>query len=188
MSLPQAPQPAKLLIGGFLREKALFDELTDKLSAQFGPTDLVSSWWEFNYTEYYVQEMGSPLFRRMLSFRDLIEQDQLAAIKLKTNELEKVYTRGTARRVNLDPGYLLHERFVLATGKNFTHRIYIGHGIYADLTLIYQQGGFRTLPWTYPDYAAEEMRAFLMRVRGLYSEDIKRKMTRQPLTGNLERK
>ena len=68
----------------------------------------------------------------------------------------------------MDPGYMLPERFVLASGKNFSHRIYIGLGIYADLTLIYQKGSFHKLPWTYPDYAAEAMLKFLDQVRRKY--------------------
>jgi len=62
---------------------------------------------------------------------------------------------------------------VLATGKNFTHRIYIGGGIYADLTLIYQKGAFQTLPWTYPDYADRQLQAFLITVRNRYLMEVK---------------
>jgi hypothetical protein len=87
--------------------------------------------------------MGGPLHRRLMVFKSLVEQTELAAIKRMTNELEQKYQRQGQRRVNIDPGYLLAERFVLATGKNFTHRIYIGQGIYADLTLIYQKGDFK---------------------------------------------
>ena len=75
--------------------------------------------------------------------------------------------------VNIDPGYLLHERFVLATGKNYSHRIYIGKGIYADLTLMYTKGKFEPLPWTYPDYASENIIDFLEKVRKKYGVDIK---------------
>ncbi|MBU1181627.1 MAG: DUF4416 family protein, partial [Proteobacteria bacterium] len=73
-----------------------------------------------------------------------------------------------------DPGYMLCERFVLATGKNYTHRIYIGDGIYADLTLIYQKSGFKKLPWTYPDYYNEKMVSYLKAVREKYMVDLKR--------------
>jgi len=126
----------------------------------------------FDYTTYYQQEMGTPLFRRLLAFKSLIEQLQLAAVKLSTNRLEDRYTRGGRRRVNIDPGYLLYERFVLASGKNFSHRIYIGHRIYADLTLIYQRGGFEKLPWTYPDYADRPILSFLEQVRQKYAADL----------------
>jgi len=84
------------------------------------------------------------------------------------------YSLNQGRRANIDPGYLLYERFVLASGKNFAHRIYIGHCIYADLTLIYRKGAFETLPWTYPDYADQPILSFLERVRKKYAVDIKR--------------
>ena len=96
----------------------------------------------------------------------------MADIKLETNLLEDQYVRGGRRRVNIDPGYLLYERFVLASGKNFSHRIYIGKKIYADLTLIYQRGVFEKLPWTYPDYADQPIISFLERARARYSADL----------------
>ncbi len=105
--------------------------------------------------------------------KKLINQDELPEIKLTTNRLEQSFSQNGRRRVNIDPGYLLYERFVLASGKNFSHRIYIGGGIYADLTLIYQRGGFEKLPWTYPDYADQPMLAFLAQVRNKYAVDLK---------------
>jgi hypothetical protein len=103
----------------------------------------------------------------------MIAQDRLPEIKLATNAIEQAHAAGGRRRVNIDPGYLLLERFVLATGKNYSHRIYLGHGIYADLTLIYRQGTFQTLPWTYPDYAEPPLGRFLLAVRGKYALDLK---------------
>jgi hypothetical protein len=101
----------------------------------------------------------------MFAFVEKLHQDRLAEVKITTNRMEQTYVRGGRRRVNIDPGYLLPERFVLATGKNFTHRIYLGMGIYADLTLVFSHGSFHPLPWTYPDYAEERMQRFLSTVR-----------------------
>ena len=171
MSLPKKPAPAKLVTGLFMRDKALLNEFTTLLSDSYGPIDMVSEWFPFHYTNYYKAEMGSPLFRRFLVFKNLIAQDDLSDIKLKTNSLEERYVEGGKRRVNIDPGYMLLERFVLATGKNFTHRIYIGNSIYADLTLIYQKNDFKPLPWTYPDYSDPDMRRFLKQVRERYKFD-----------------
>jgi hypothetical protein len=92
---------------------------------------------------------------------------------LATNQIEDHYAHKGRRRVNIDPGYMLRERFVLASGKNFSHRIYIGEGIYADLTLIYQKGSFKKLPWTYPDYSDNGMLKFLEKVRNKYILDVK---------------
>jgi hypothetical protein len=172
MSKPQEPKPAKLVIGLFMQDRALFEPLAAELASEFGGLDMVSPWMPFNYTTYYQQEMGTSLFRRLLAFKPLIEQLQLAAVKLTTNRLEDQYTRSGRRRVNIDPGYLLYERFVLASGKNFSHRIYIGHRIYADLTLIYQGGAFEKLPWTYPDYADRPILSFLEQVRDKYAADL----------------
>ena len=174
MSVPQAPKPAKLIIGLILQDRTLFEPVAAELSSGFGPVDIVSAWLPFDYTTYYEPEMGAPLVRRVLTYKKLINQDKLPEIKLRTNRLEQAYSQNNRRRVNIDPGYLLYERLVLASGKNFSHRIYIGSGIYADLTLIYQRSRFEKLPWTYPDYADEPMLAFLTQVRNKYAADLKR--------------
>ena len=134
---------------------------------------MISPWYDFDFTDYYAGEMGSPLYRRVLVFERLIEQEHLVRIKVKTNQIEQAFAVQGARQVNLDPGYLLLERFVLATGKNFSHRIYLGQGIYADLTLVFQDGRYQALPWTYPDYASPQLRDFLLQARQRYRRDLK---------------
>ena len=156
-----------------MKEKSLIVPVTTELVEKIGSIDMVSSWLPFNYTSYYEPEMGSPLFRRVLAFKSLVKQSALPEIKIITNKIEKKYSKNNKRLVNIDPGYMLHERFVLATGKNYTHRIYIGMGIFADLTLIYQKGSFRKLPWTYPDYAEKNMLTYLEMVRNKYVVDLK---------------
>jgi hypothetical protein len=173
MSMPHAPRPAKLVAGVFLKDRSLFPDIAGELEAAFGALDLVSPWMPFDYTSYYEKEMGAPLWRRMLAFQALIEQDRLADIKLAANAMEQTRSAGGRREVNIDPGYLLLERFVLATGKNYSHRIYIGRGIFADLTLVYRRGAYRALPWTYPDYAGEPLCRFLLAVRRKYAVDIR---------------
>lgn len=174
MSRPQPPMPAKLIVGVFLKDRSLVASVADMLIESFGPVDQVSAWLPFDYTDYYKPEMGAPLYRRLFSFTQLIDQASLSEIKQTTNGHEKKYMVNMKRQVNIDPGYLLHERFVLATGKNFAHRIYIGNGIYADLTLIYTQGKLQTLPWTYPDYASETIKAFILQIRQKYTIDLKK--------------
>jgi hypothetical protein len=173
MSRPVSPRPAKLVVGAFTADRALLPRLAEDLEAHWGPIDIVSPWLPFDFTDYYRAEMGAPLFRRLVSFRTLLPQESLVAVKLATNRLEEQFRAPAGRRVNIDPGCLLLERFVLATGKNYSHRIYLGGGIYADLTLVYRQGSYRALPWTYPDYADPRMLAFLGRVRAKYAVDLK---------------
>ncbi len=171
MSRPAPPSPAKLVIGMFMRDMDLLDPVTETLEEQYGPVDIASRWLPFDCTAYYEPEMGTELHRRMLSFKNLVSQDELPRIKQFTNAVEAKHMAQDSRRINIDPGYLLPERFVLATGKNFSHRIYIGKDIYADLTLMFHDGTFRPLPWTYPDYAREDMQDFLHKVRSKYLFD-----------------
>ena len=173
MSIPQEPKPAKLVVGLIMKNRELFDPLAVELSDSFGAVDIVSAWLPFDYTDYYTREMGGPLRRRLLAYKTLVAQDRLVACKHITNRIETDWAVDGRRRVNIDPGLLMLERFVLATGKNFAHRIYLGQGIYADLTLIFRGGGFQILPWTYPGYADAELQAFLMRARRKLQLDLR---------------
>ncbi|MBW2368262.1 MAG: DUF4416 family protein [Deltaproteobacteria bacterium] len=183
MSRPKPPNPAKLVVGLLMKDKQLLSSVVAHLVEKYGTPDLVSAWLDFNYTAYYEPEMGSPLFRRIFSFTSLIDQQSLAGIKHATNDIETVYCTDNRRRVNIDPGYLLNERFVLATGKNFAHRIYVGQNIYADLTLVYVKGAYRSLEWTYPDYASRDIIRFLDRVRRKYNIDLKNREGKAQATG-----
>jgi hypothetical protein len=180
MSEPQTPLPAKLLVSFIFGndekegEKDFYAKACDLLVREFGPLDYQSRKLHFQHTSYYASEMGDSLQRCFVSFRELVERDRLADIKLFTNRIEKKFLshRG-GRRVNIDPGLLSLENLVLATGKNFTHRIYLRHGIFAEVTMIFQKGKFVTLPWTYPDYASEEIIAVLAHIRTLLGADLR---------------
>ncbi len=173
MSEPQPPAPAKLFVGLIIKDKDTVPVIAEALTDAFGTMDLVSPWFPFDFTTYYEAEMGAHLYRRIFAFTSLIEQPALVDVKLATNKLEKKWTQNGKRQINLDPGYLLAERLVLATGKNFSHRIYLGSGIYADLTLIYQRGQYKALPWTYPGYRQPEMQRFLIQMRSKYMHDVR---------------
>jgi hypothetical protein len=191
MSLPKPPDPAKLVMSVFMKEKPLFETVFPLLETIGGPVDLVSRWMDFDFTDYYHREMGHPLFRRILAFKPLVNQADLADIKQATNEVEKRFARDGQRQINIDPGYLVPSRFVLATGKDFAHRIYIGKDLYADLTLMYIHKQFKPLDWTYPDYQSPEILRFLEQVRDKYQLDLKaqkdlkaRKIQQEPKTRN----
>jgi len=158
-----------------MKDKGLLHPVLTELSKAFGHIDIASPWFAFNFTDYYEPEMGVPLSRRVLAYKNLVQQYDIANIKFITNDFEHKFSKNGKRMVNIDPGYLGLERFVLATAKNYTHRICVGKGIYADLTLIYTQGRFQPLPWTYPDYAEKGMITHLTRIRNKYIYDIGRK-------------
>ena len=169
MSIPKIPDPGLLFLSVLsARMDALWPELLAALEDRFGPADAVSEPFPFDQTDYYNEELGAPILRRVLAFRDLRPLDELAGIKRFTNGLEDRFASGGRRAVNLDPGFVTAERLVLATGKNFSHRIYLGDGIWADLTLIWQKGGWVHFPWTFPDYAGDEMKSRLTKLRQSY--------------------
>ena len=178
MSRPHAPLPAKLVCSILAAAPEfsgpLWPELLAALEAGFGPAEIVYPAMPFDRTAYYNDELGTPLVRRMAAFARLAPQEALGPAKGRTNCLEDRFARADgSRRVNLDPGLLTQERLVLATGKNFTHRIYLGEGIFGDLTLVFQAGSWQTLPWTFPDYASPEMAALLTDIRCRYRRDLR---------------
>lgn len=169
MSTPKTPDPGLLVISVLCaRWETCWPDLLHDLEARFGPADAVSEVFAFDQTEYYDAELGTPVTRRLLSFETLRPLDELAAIKVFTNSLEQQHVRDGKRLFNLDPGFITLQRLVLATGKNSSHRIYLSDGIWADLTLIWQRGGWTDFPWTFPDYAGQDMKSRLTKLRQSY--------------------
>jgi hypothetical protein len=174
MSIPNKAEDVKLITSLFSPDKDLIDRVINELESLFGPTDWVSPWLFFDRTKYYEKEMGWPLHRRFVSFRDLIKPEEIVQKKLTTNMIEKKYLTEDGRRsINIDPGYIALERLVLATGKNYTHRIYLSHGIYADLTLIFHGKSFKAIEWTYRDYGDPTAIEYFNEVRSRYKAQIR---------------
>jgi hypothetical protein len=163
------PESLKLVMSVLISGRELEGEVLGALELEIGNLDLVSQRLAFEHTDYYSAEMGPGLLRRMVSFRELVHPGRLVELKLRARAMEDLF-RGQEgnRRVNLDPGLLGHAQLVLATHKPHAHRIYLDRGVYAELTLIFRQGSFRPLLWTYPDYASEPLLGWLHRVRELY--------------------
>lgn len=172
MSTPRIPDPALLFLSVLSAEmEEIWPKFETRLRTEFGPFCYISAPFPFDRTSYYDAELGAPIFRRVMGFERLLPQDRLADVKLLTNTWEQSLARPDgSRRCNLDPGLVTMERLVLATGKNFSHRIYLGQGIWADLTLIFQGGDWRPHPWTFPDYASEPMLGHLHELREIYRQ------------------
>ncbi len=168
MSIPKTPEPARVVVSVLASDDRALDSAKSPLMGQLGPIDEEVGPISFNFTSYYDAELGPGIRRWLWSFRDLADRSALADIKCLTNGIEQTYTVEGKRRFNLDPGLLTLGNFVLATGKNNAHRIYLKDGIFADLTLIYRSGTYRPLEWTYPDYAEEELIAILNSLRERY--------------------
>jgi hypothetical protein len=164
----------KLVVGVLLSRPELKAGLLRRLGQVFGPSDWVSPELPFDYTRYYDREMGGPLVRFFVSCRDPLDPAGLARAKLESNALEEEFRRPPLRPVNLDPGLLSLARFVLASTKPAAHRVPLSGGIYAEIELLYEHGGFRPVEWTYPDYRSKEYRGILEHIRGLFKAQCRR--------------
>jgi hypothetical protein len=169
------PLPVKLVCGLLYKEEKWCEQGTNDLQIELGEIDFRSNPLEFRFTNYYFREMGEPLFRRFLSFRNLIDPSRLAEIKVWTNTLEENYAQLVVeeRALNIDPGYINLTAFILATSKNYAHRIYLGNGVFAQQELLFERKRIQTLDWTYPDYRSYEYQEILKKVRDLYAAQIK---------------
>jgi len=162
----------KLIIGLIYRDSQQYLAIKPFLLRAFGPIDYESAELPFNYTEYYKQEFGDNLSRKFISFSRLISPATLAAIKVRTIKLEKKKALQGKRVINIDPGYIDMAKLVLASTKDFCHRIYLDKGIFAEITLVYKKDSFTFWDWTYPDYRTNEYISIFNQIRGIYAKQI----------------
>ncbi|HDQ00474.1 MAG TPA: DUF4416 family protein [bacterium] len=162
------PVDVKLFIAVTFSDESVFEKIKLLLEEQFGKIEIQSAIFTFNFTHYYDKEMGTGLKKQLLGFCDLIRPESLPEIKVMTNKIEDQFKHGGNRKVNIDPGYLSAAKVVLATTKNFDHRLYLGKGIFGDVHLRYRQKKFHFNPWTYRDYKSMLVIEFLTRLRRIY--------------------
>jgi hypothetical protein len=141
-----------LFIGTLYSDPDIFSRSKDILQKNFGEILFTSPPSPWDYSPYYKDELGWPIIRQFIFFKDLLDAGNLPGIKLKTNEIEERLSSNNRRSINLDPGYLTLAKVVLASTKNYSHRIYLGEGIYGEVTLVYQDNTFRPHLFTYRDY------------------------------------
>jgi hypothetical protein len=161
----------KLICGLIASEKRVFKRARHLLSDSYGEIEILSPLFPFVFTDYYEKQMGKNLCRQLLSFKNCIPPDELADIKIHTNSLEeeiKKEFKASHRIVNIDPGFLSASALVMATAKDFAHRIPLKKGIYAHLELLFGRKNVRSLDWTYPDFRTKEYQEFLLSVRQKY--------------------
>ena len=173
---PQSFVPVKLICGIIASKERTILGTEERLIQMYGSVDLRSPLFSFDFTDYYEREMGKNLRRKFLSFEQLIEPERLGAIKLETNRLEEDFREEfhtKHRPVNIDPGYLTTASLIMATAKNFAHRVPLQDGIYAHLEFLFGRDEVRSLDWTYPDFRNEGYQEFFLEARRTYLAQIK---------------
>jgi hypothetical protein len=174
---PWVSKKAFLIVACFSRHASALDWARPPLEAKFGAVARQSPDFDFNQTTYYEATMGAGLLKRFLVFEPFFEPEILPNVKNFTialeNDLAATGQFPEVRPLNLDPGYLQLGKFLLATTKDQSHRIYLRDNIFAEVTLRYQKTGFEPWPWTYADYQVPAVRAFLNDARALLAERIR---------------
>ena len=178
MSSLKEPKPVRLITGIIFAPGARIEECMEELSRGFGEEAYRSGPRPFDGTHYYEQEMGTGLLRVFTAYKRLIPRETIRDAKIFTNEVEKVFSYDGGRTINIDPGYIAEEHLMLATGKGFSHRPYLGGGVYADLTLMYVNDEWKPLDWTYPDYRKPETMELFKKLRNDYSKQLKEEYRR----------
>jgi len=166
------PQKVKVFFGLLFSDASVFQDAVEDIAGVYGRCDSESPAIEFNFTTYYQPEMGAGLKRKFISVEPLFSPEAIVEIKNFSIAAEKKYAREGKRRINIDPGYLTCAKLVLATTKDFAHRIYLGDGIFAEVTLLCKEKGFVLLPWTYPDYKTPAYQDYFMKVKRIYKRQI----------------
>jgi len=166
------PSKVKLIIGIITNSLSLLPKVEKLLQKKFGPIDFHSPIIDFIYTNYYEKEMGENLKRKFVSFEKLIFPVEIIAIKHYTNKLEKKFSHQSKRNVNLDPGYLNEGKLILVSTKDNLQRIYLGKGIYGEVTLYFKHAEFQPFMWTYPDYRSPEYRNIFKQIRNVFRKQI----------------
>ena len=173
------PKPVKSIVGILAANQDCLRTAREALAAEFGKADFVSDIWPFTQTDYYKDQTGENILRQFVSIEELIDPGALATLKHRANKLEQNLAADLAldlpRPINLDPGIIEPSKLILASTKNYSHRIYIGDKIYAEVTLIFDKGRWRPLEHTYPDYRQQCYFDFFDKVRTRLLEQLKSK-------------
>jgi hypothetical protein len=172
MGVPRHPHKVKLFVGLLTGDEALISKIKKGLARQFGPIDYEGPVSDFEHTGYYEKEMGPGLKRLFLGFEKLRDLKNVYSVKLKTNSIEKRFAVRGKRRVNIDPGYLGLSKITLFSTKDYSHRIYLDKGIFAEVTLFYKDGRYNAWPWTYPDYKSDGYADIFRSLRDIYRKQL----------------
>jgi hypothetical protein len=172
MAKPQEADPVKLFTAILWADEDALQKAVKMMEENWGAVDFVGPDHSFDSTHYYEPEMGANLKRRLISFLDLFPPDNIGSAKHRCNELEDLLAKNTQRLINLDIGYLDHNKIVLASFKGAGQKIYMGKGVWADLIARYRSGRYQPFEWTFPDFKDGRYDRELNKMREIYRKQI----------------
>ena len=175
MARIQKPPPARLILSIIYSSQDALADALNEVEKRFGRVQYETTEIPCSDAPLYKEEMGDPLYRRLFSFEQLVSRDSLAEIKGNCHKIEPLFADHVGdfifRTVNIDPGILTPDNLVMASHREYNHRIYLKDGVFAEVALIYSGERFKRLPWTNPDLCCDEAIDFFLRVRGSFEVD-----------------
>jgi hypothetical protein len=174
MAAPQPVPPVKLIVAVLWARSTTLGYAIDLMIERWGEIDFQGEDHPFDVTNYYTAEMGANLKRRLLSFTELVPPEGIKLAKLACNTIEDNLRNERGREVNLDIGYLDHNKIVLASCKYAGQKIPLGDGVHADLIARYAKGKYQPFEWTFPDFKTDRYDAELNAIRQRYLEQLRR--------------
>jgi len=173
MADTRPPAPVKFFIAVLYHEREFLERGLTLLEQTWGKADIHGPDREFDVTDYYAPEMGTPLYRRLVSFEKLLDPTELVAMKLECNRVEQELSVDGRRTVNLDAGYLDHNKVLLASAKEAGQKVYLDKGIYADLAGRYKSGKYQPFEWSFPDFRDGRYDRELLAMRSAYLQQLR---------------
>ena len=162
------PIPVKYFVAILYHDPKALQAAKETITHIWGPLDFEGTDHRFDVSDYYQAEMGAPLQRRLIFFETLLPPAEIVDIKLRCNDIEKTLAVDRNRTVNLDAGYMDHNKVILASAKEAGQKIYLDSGIYADIMGRYEKGRYRPFDWTFPDFRDGRYDEEFLAVRRIY--------------------
>lgn len=165
------PGKVKLIVGLLSNKAGLLKTIGCDLEKAFkNKVDYGSELLDFLHTDYYKEEFGPALKRKFLSFKNPVALKNIYRVKIETDAIERMFSENGKRTINIDPGYLDLSKLVLFSTKDYSHRIYLDGGIFAEVTLFFKDNTFNPWDWTYPDYKSRPYIEIFNRIRQIYKK------------------
>lgn len=169
MGIESDPAAVMFFCAFMYRSHLHCENILDWFAPHWGSPLLRTEPIPFSFSPYYHREMGPSLHKVYCVYGPPFPREQLVARKRRSNTIEREHAdaQGGGRVVNADPGYISRDKLVLATTKDFAHRIYLGEGIFGEVTLHFSRQRCRHFSWTYPDYRQAQVQELVLAGRNL---------------------
>lgn len=158
----------KFFVAVLYSKKEIYDKTILLLKEKFGEIIIEGKPYDFDFTDYYSEEMGKDLLKRFVVFKKEIDKKELSQIRKVTGEIEDKFRVNVKRQINLDPGYISDKEVVLASVKKKDFKENIGNGIFAHKIYSFENNKVKIFFHTFPDYKVEENKKFFLDIKNKF--------------------